>query len=152
MADIKSFQNNKIKIDTGIREIEVNDNGDTIKIRTADTAFQNKIFELTAWVQAQKDGYERLNDELSTNIGNTDRFLEILHEINAVPEQAAARIDGLFGAGSCMKIFGTTTPDILLVLDFLNQLLPIFEDAMADRAKQRTAEIKNKYNIKRGNV
>ena len=53
-----------------------------------------------------------------------------------------ARIDDIFGADTCRKVFGDTVPGPYMIADFFDQLMPIAEKYMDERQK----EIGKKYN------
>lgn len=141
-----------IRVNTGIKRIEVNDDGDYITLSLNDNAFLDRFFSL----------YERLKnmaDESSAKekaihdkyMGRADEAGLIQETFGLYAEAGAAmkaEMDGLFGEGACRKVFGDITPAFELYLDFFEQLTPYLREFAEEKAQRMS-----KYSAGRtGNV
>lgn len=118
-----------LRIKRGI-EVEVNDAGESIVIPVEDAQFSEKFYGLLNRFQA-----------VESEITADKTLIEVTKEI-------MAEIDDLLGQDSCRKVFGNIIPSPYLLLDFFDQLLPVFEEYIAER-RERIAE---KYNRGRKGV
>lgn len=118
-----------LRIKKGI-EVEVNDAGESIVIPVEDAQFSEKFYGLLNRFQA-----------VESEITADKTLIEVTKEI-------MAEIDDLLGQDSCRKVFGNIIPSPYLLLDFFDQLLPVFEEYIAER-RERIAE---KYNRSRKGV
>ena len=116
-----------IRVNTGVKRIEVNDAGEYIELNFADQSMAIRFYEV------KKD-----NDNIRKTIEiNNDLHKYIMNEV-----------DACFGPDTCRKVFGNIVPGADLFEDFFNQLLPYFEKG----AEERKAKMA-KYNADRtGNV
>lgn len=118
MADFKLKNNNKNTVKT----VEINDNGDFIEINFSDNVFMKKLIEFEA----------SLKQLGSVDLKNFDSSMENIY----------SSIENLFGESIIPKIFGTKTPSILLIYDFIEQLTPIIESQFGqnlNRSQRREA-------------
>lgn len=122
----------KIRVNRGI-VVEVNDEGETIRINAEDQMFVNRFYDLIERLEkTQKDMEEHKDKEEREQISlMIDKTRDIMGEI-----------DGMFGAGACAKVFGDIVPSVYLIADFFDQLIPIVTAYADDRQKQ----IESKYN------
>lgn len=148
-----------IRVNTGVKKIEVNDAGEYIILNFADQSFPKRYFDMLQRVQerAQKD--EQTEKEIKEKIKPVDSENELISsnlepvgELIALNESLhryiMAEVDSLFGPDTCLKVFGDIVPSIDLFNEFFTQLMPFFEEY----SKSREAKM-NKYNAARmGNV
>ena len=59
----------------------------------------------------------------------------------------AAKINALFGADACRKIFGTETPSVSMITDFFEQAMPLIKE-YAEEENARSRERVKKYTAK----
>ncbi len=123
-----------IRVSSGTKKIEVNDDGEFILLPLGDDGFTRGFYNLLNDFQKRAEAVKLTDEDIT---GSMDQIVKLNAEI-------AEKVDGLFGNGTCKKVFGDITPGIDMILDFFFQLLPFFEDA----AKKR-AERMNKYNAGR---
>jgi hypothetical protein len=127
-----------IRVDNGMRYIEVNDNGDTIGISIEDAAFYEKYNAFLKWLQSQNEEHQKATEEES--------ILEFMAKFG---RELSDKLDSLFGAGASKKVFGDATPSVYMAHDFFEQITPIMEKI----GKERTKELQKKYSPDRkGNV
>ena len=126
------MENNKININTGVT-IEVNDNGDTIVARIDDAVFIDQFHTFLDKVEEVSKEIESLNTE-------NDR--EALKIITEKTKKLMSVIDDLFGVDACKKIFGDIVPSGFAIAEFVEQLIPIFNNYTNARQKK----ISDKYN------
>lgn len=123
-----------IRINSGTKKIEVNDEGDYILLPLGDDGFTRDFYKLLNGFQKRAEAVKLDNEDIT---GSMDQIAKLNGEM-------AEKVDVLFGAGTCKKVFGDITPGVDLFMDFFYQLLPFFEE----NAKKR-AEKMNKYNAGR---
>lgn len=128
---------NKIRVNTGI-VIEVNDDGDTIRINAEDTGFIDGFYDLVEDMQKMADDARSAEVE---NLGDREKIKWTISETKKLME----KIDGLFGEDTCRKVFGDIVPSFFVLTEFFDQLIPITEKYADDRQKKITA----KYNRNR---
>lgn len=144
----------KIRIDTGIKEIEVNDSGDSIKIPVNDTAFYKRFVEAFNRFEEKQTGIDRRSKELSEKYPekeqgdgreeeaegdpgiNMEMFGDALDLYSEVCRETCLEIDNIFGEGCCSKVFpGVKEPGIDMIMEFFEQILPIMEKFMDEKKK-----------------
>ena len=124
---------NGIRIDSGLKRIEVNESGDYITLALNDDNFIRKLYELIE--KADKAG------------ADIDKHTDILEQFDAVTafdQQLMAGLDDLFGAGTCQKVFGDIHPNAVLFFDFFEQLTPYIDAHRQDQERRL-----GKYDAKR---
>lgn len=119
-----------LRIDNGIREIEVNDNGDTITLKLGDRDFRQKVSNMFNTLLQKASDFDN------------QKAQEILDEIHS---DMADGINELFGENACEKIFGKINPDEWVMLCFFNEIMPFVEEFNSKRDRI----ILKKYNPKR---
>lgn len=141
-----------IRVNTGVKRIEVNDNGDYITLSLNDNDFLSRFFALYENVQrmadessakeaAIKEKYERSGDKAGL-------MKESFALYSGFGQDMMSEIDGLFGDGTCKKVFGDITPTFDLYLDFFEQLTPYLNEFAKEKAQRMS-----KYSASRtGNV
>lgn len=129
------MENNKININTGVT-IEVNDNGDTIVARIDDTLFIDQFHMFLDKVEEVSREIELLNTE------NDREALKIITEKTKI---LMSVIDDMFGEDACKKIFGNIVPSGFAIAEFVEQLVPIFDNYTNTRQKK----ISDKYSRNR---
>jgi len=137
----------RISIDSGLRKIEVNDEGDYITINLADATFFRRFGELVKWIENQGDMVEALEKEMSSEKEpTTDQKIAAMGKVADICEECGRQIDLFFGPDTCRKVFsGLTAPDALLIAEFFEQITPIMQKA----AQERGEKISLKYNRNR---
>lgn len=139
-----------IRVNNGAKKIEVNDNGDYIVLNFGDHSFPERFFSMTDRVQDL--AAEAEHREKAIREEHPDGSLELVRALTGldleVHRQISVEVDGLFGAGTCQKVFGDIVPGIELYDDFFTQLLPYFQQFGEERARRMS-----KYSAERtGNV
>lgn len=121
----------KLRIDTGVRKIEVNDNGDYIMLQVADQSIPAK---LKKFVKAATDKLNKLS-ELTESENETDieAAEELAYELDVF---AKASIDDIFGDGTCKKVFGDIVPPIEMYIEFIEAITPYLQEYALNRAKK----------------
>lgn len=113
---------NAIRI-TGVKRIEVNDDGECIILPVGDDSFVKKFYELVEDTKKKADGMQPDNENI---MGFMDDVIEFDKELKE-------RVDGLFGADTCRKVFGDILPSVDMFIEFFSLILPFFEDYKKDR-------------------
>lgn len=143
-----------IRVNTGVKRIEVNDNGDYITLSLNDNDFLDRFFGLYENIQRMADDYTGKESAIREKYKGAEEAGRdsILKETFSLYAQAGKdmkqEVDGLFGEGTCKKVFGDTTPTFDLYLDFFEQLAPFLQEF----AREKTQRM-SKYSAARtGNV
>lgn len=139
-----------IRVNTGAKKIEVNDNGDYIVLNFGDNSLPDRFFAMVDRVQdrANKAVPEAEKIEAQHEKGSEGYMRATAALWRSVHEDLMAEIDSFFGPGTCKKVFGDIVPGIELYDDFFTQLMPYFEEAGKERAQRMS-----KYSAARtGNV
>lgn len=121
----------KLRIDTGVRKIEVNDNGDYIMLQVADQSIPAK---LKKFVKTATDKLNKLSELTeSENETDTEEAVDLAYELDVF---AKASIDDIFGDGTCKKVFGDIVPPIEMYIEFIEAITPYFQEYALNRAKK----------------
>ncbi|HIW14913.1 MAG TPA: hypothetical protein H9691_05665 [Firmicutes bacterium] len=153
-ANVSGKKIDSIRVDTGVKKIEVNDEGETISLNFADQSFPARYFAMVDEFQAQQDVFRQEAEQLDREreekkLSEYDHSRKVAAFNLKIHEFFKDRVDGLFGEGTCRKVFGDIVPSLDLYVDFINQLAPYFEKY----SKERQKKLMQKYNPKRkGNV
>lgn len=125
---------NSIRIDSGTKRIEVNDDGDVILLPLGDDSFIRDFYKLA-------DSFRQRAETVKVDEND---ILASMDQVACLNTTMKEEVDKLFGEGTCKKVFGDITPSTDLYLDFIYQLLPFFEE----HTKKRLDRM-NKYNAGR---
>ena len=142
---------NSIRVNTGAKKIEVNDDGDFILLNFADQSLPTRYFALLEDMEARQTEYQARAKTIDEDPGLDDmtRFKAAAQLNLDIHAYMREQVDSLFGADTCRKVFGDIVPSMDLYADFFEQLSPYFERYAA----QRKAQLKQKYSPARtGNV
>ena len=142
----------KLRVDSGIKVIEVNDAGDTISFSISDASFFSKFADIIKFFESKRKEISQ-NSENFTSIdadedeeSNADNIIRIAKEYSDLCSDTCRKLDNLFGEGCCKKVFiGIDNPGIDLIRDFFEVITPI----MKKFADERNAKIQLKYNNRR---
>lgn len=127
-----------LRIDNGVRVIEVNDNGDTITLKLGDSEFQKKAYAI------QKSLAEKFK-EIENAEDITDENDERLEDFR---KSMIKSIDEWIGENTCQKVFGNISPSLLLLSYFLDDIIPYIVE-YNNMQEKRSNQIMNKYNPNR---
>lgn len=122
-----------IRVNNGVKVIEVNDEGEAISLPLSDDRFVRDFYNLANSIKQKSESIAAKKD-----------VLEALDETVAVDEQVRDEVDKLIGADTCRKVFGSILPSLDMFTDFFMQLLPII-----DAHTKKRVENMNKYSAAR---
>ncbi len=127
-----------IRVNTGAKKIEVNDNGYYIVLNFSDTSFADRFFTMCDRVQKKADEAVPKAKEIDEAYqpGSEEHARASAALYRALHEDIKAEVDGFFGPGTCKKVFGDIVPGIELYDDFFQQLMPYFEEYGKERAQR----------------
>lgn len=116
-----------IRANTGLKTIEVNDNGDTISLSIADNNFLAAFSDFTKWLFDSDEKIKKMageyNEAAEEDKNNLKAFDKLLAEQKDLSEQALSKLESLFGEGACKKIFGEISPNLECVIDIVVQIM-----------------------------
>ena len=141
-----------IRVNTGVKRIEVNDNGDFITMSLNDNDFLSRFFSLYENVQKMAEESSAREREIQEQYKGSDDRLGLAKAsydlYTKFGKDMMGEVDALFGEGTCSKVFGDITPTFDLYIEFFEQLTPYLQE-FAQEKSQRTS----KYSASRtGNV
>lgn len=126
-----------IRVNTGVKRIEVNDNGDYITINLNDNDFMDRFFAAYEEIQRIADESTAKEAEIKErhkeNEGGTGFMKDIFALYSNVGREMKEQVESLFGAGTCKKVFGDITPTFDLYVDFFGQLTPYLQEFAAEK-------------------
>lgn len=127
-----------IRVNTSVKKIEVNDNGDYITLNFSDNSLPDRFFAMLERVQKlAEDAKSREADIRAQSEGNGgNRARELAALYCGLHEGIMAETDALLGENTCQKVFGNIVPGIELFDEFFAQLIPFFEDYARERAEK----------------
>lgn len=152
--------NTGIRVNTGVKRIEVNDDGDYITINLNDNSFLDRFFSMYENIMKMADESsakeaairEKYKDAAETENGSEKIQDGLLKDVFSLYKEGGkammAEVDGLFGPGTCKKVFGDITPSFELQLDFFDQLIPYLQEF----AKEKVKRMKKYSAARTGNV
>lgn len=142
-----------LRIDNGLKKIEVNDAGEYIEFSVVNNDFFRGFSELMKWfdeknVQHEISEIQKQEEEVVSE--NAD---EINHEAlnnvidirEKISKEVCEKIDAIFGTEASRKIFGGIVPDMFSIAEFFEKIAPFIEKY----AKERNQTINKKYNKNR---
>lgn len=121
---------NKIRVASGVKKIEVNDDGEFISLPVADDNFVVRFYRLM-------DGIGERAKEIGAKFRKIllERSMRV-EKVVAVEKETKREVDELFGDGTCRKVFGDILPSMDLFVEFFGSLLPFFEEYKQDRMRR----------------
>ena len=153
-ANIPQKKIDSIRVDTGVRKITVNDEGETISLNCADQSFPVRYFNMVDEFQSHQEIFQKEEDDLikeceEKQLSEYERMRKIAAFNLKIHEFFKERVEALFGVDACRKVFGDIVPTVDMYMDFISQLAPYFEKY----GKERQKKLMQKYSPKRkGNV
>lgn len=140
-----------LRVNNGIKNIEVNDNGDYISISVSDVTFFERFGALIKNFEQKQVEIEQRASALSDKHNgkpdnDVDAIVDSIQIYSELCRYTCAELDNLFGDGCCRKVFvGIENPSIELIGDFLDQITPLLNQY----AKERNEKINLMYNRNR---
>lgn len=141
----------KLRVDSGIKNIEVNDNGDYISVPISDADFYERFGVLIKNFENKQTEIEQQAKELSEKRkekpdDDVDMIVDSIQLYADLCRYTCAELDSLFGEGCCRKVFvGINNPGVELIGDFFEQITPLLNQY----AKERNQKINLMYNRNR---
>lgn len=139
----------KIKVDSGIRRIGVNDAGDYIELSVTDVTLLERFSNLVEWFSSKQEELSHFDSDFKArhacDTDDTEAVIEAIHKRTEVFRETCKQIDEVFGAGCCRKVFGDIIPDELPLMDFFDQMTPV----MQRMAMERGEKLRTKYSRNR---
>lgn len=119
-----------IRVNTGVKRIEVNDAGEYIELNFGDQSLGTRFYSMWERINAKADEVQKQLEAAKNDNENIKSLLTVNEDFH---RYMMAEIDGCFGADTCRKVFGNIIPAIDMVDDFFTQLLPYFEQGANER-------------------
>jgi len=116
----------KIRVNSGTKCIEVNDQGECILLPLGDNSFVCGFYKLVDGFRQQMEAVKLSEEDI----------LGGMEQVNSLSAAFKGEVDALFGEDTCRKVFGDITPGIDMFMDFFDQLLPFFEEHSKSRVQR----------------
>lgn len=120
---------NKIRISSGTRRINVNDEGDVILLHLDDDSFVLGFYKLMEYVKSAAMQIPGETEDVAGNAATMDQIV-------ALEEEVRRKVDTLFGEDTCRKVFGDKLPSMDLFVELFGSLVPFLEEYKAERVKR----------------
>lgn len=136
----------RINIPRNEKRIEVNDSGDYIVLPLGDQTFLPDILALIRDFRAY--AIELQSTAASVSGDRLDSIVETAERNATMCRALADKVDGMFGDGACVKIFGVRVPGLEAFADFFGQLSPIvqrFSEQQRNAALEKARKYTDKY-------
>ena len=143
----------KISVDRRERRILVNDEGEYIVLPVGNPEFIASLLALLTDFDEKAAQQREQAQEISAM--PEDTTAETLKRLNAaaqlnleISRDMAERVNSLFGADACRKIFATETPSLYAFADFFDQLTPYIKQLSEEEAaasQERVRKYSEKY-------
>lgn len=140
-----------LRIENGIKNIEVNDNGDYISIPISDVAFYERFGALMKNFENKQAEIKQQAKELSEKHkdkpdDDVDMIVDNIQLYADLCRYTCSELDSLFGEGCCRKVFvGIQNPGVELIGDFFDRITPLLNQY----AKERNQKINLMYSRNR---
>lgn len=141
----------KLRVNNGIKKIEVNDDGECIEIPISDAAFYERFGALMKNFEQKQAEIEQKAAALSEKhkdkpSDDIDAIVDSIQLYAELCRYTCSELDKLFGDGCCKKVFfGIENPSVELIGDFFDQITPLLNQY----AKERNQKIELMYNRNR---
>ena len=129
----------KLRVDSGIKKIEVNDAGEYISIPISDTTFYERFGAMMKNFEQKQVEIEQKAKELAENHkdkpqDDVDVTIDIMRLYSELCRYTCEELDKLFGEGCCRKVFvGIKNPSVELIADFFEQITPLLNQYAQER-------------------
>ena len=146
----------RISVSKDVKTIAVNDAGDTITVNISDYALMADLADLARELEvAAKDVAEKAAEIDSKSPNAVQQARSVAGYNKEICTTIKARVDGILGEGTCLKVFGDIVPSIPAQLDFLGQLTEVINGFMKEAqeaANMRLAKYLDKYSKREGEL
>ena len=128
-----------LRVNSGIKNIEVNDNGDYISIPISDAGFYERFGALMKNFESKQAEIEQRAKELSEKHkdkqnDDVDMIVDSIQLYADLCRYTCTELDSLFGEGCCRKVFvGIQNPGVELIADFFEQITPLLNQYAQER-------------------
>ena len=131
----------KITLQSGVKRIQVNENGDCITFDARDQGFTERFMKLLKDFTNKKAEYDAEIKELQSMPCDTEgqqiaRAIAALEFNSIVCNWMAEQINAVFQDDVKQKVFGDITPTGEAWAEFLYQLAPIVQMAKAEQSER----------------
>lgn len=140
-----------LRVNNGIKTIEVNDAGECISIPISDASFFKRFGDMINNFEKKKMEIDQQGKELSEKHkdkpdNDADMIIDTINLYSNLCKDICSEIDKLFGEGCCRKVFySIEIPSVELIGDFFDQIVPLIQKY----ANERNQKINLMYNRNR---
>ena len=135
-------------IDNGYKKIAINnEDGELVtvlRINVADAELPIKFTNIINKLNKLESDYAAKANEIKIGGKNIDVIQLTQFKVSYITD-LMAEIDDVFGRDTCKNVYGDIIPDELMLLEFIEKLVPIMNNLLAKRIEINA----KKYNSKR---
>ena len=152
MSEVLKIKN---RAEENLQKIEVNSYGDLVYINANDAGIFDRYADFLKWLEEKDAEVEKKRVELEEQYKDAegiDAFIAVTHYKKELFEEAAKRIDDIFGHDIIRKYFRVMyemhegfVPDEECILDFIDTITPALNTIFEGRRKR----IEKKYSVQR---
>jgi hypothetical protein len=137
-----------IRVDTGIKRVQINDGPDFIEFNPSDVTFAERFYQVMQEFEVKKEEYLIRANEVDANKkigpdGITTNLPEEIAIIRDICEFMRSEIDVLFGTGTSQKVFGSALA-VGMFEQFFNGILPFIKVARSNKTAKYMPKTPNK--------
>lgn len=143
------------RAEENLQKIEVNSYGDFVYINANDAGIFDRYADFLHWLEGKDAEIEKTRAEMEEKYKDAetiDAFIAVSHYKKELFEEAAKRIDDIFGHDIVHKYFRVMyemhegfVPDEECILDFIDTITPALNTIFEGRRKR----IEKKYSVNR---
>lgn len=111
---------NSIRVNSGAKKIEVNDNGEYILLPLGSDSFIRDFYNLMKYIKGESEKFQEN--------GIDDITEESIDSIVGISDTVFEKVEKLLGDGTCQKVFGDCKPGIGMFMEFFDALVPFIEE------------------------
>lgn len=122
-----------------VKVIEVNDEGECITLNFNDRGLVSRFYSLMEEYNKRQAEMMKRAEEIDAMESESEKnkaFIELDLEIH---KWLAKEVDGVFGEGTCRKVFGDIVPSVYCYTEFFEQISPFFKEFAAAHTNKYTA-------------
>lgn len=128
-----------IRVKSGVKRIEVNDDGEYIEINFGDARFMRSLYSMLDGAQTEVKEAQKCEAEIREKFKDDEdaQTRELLQLNEKVLKGMVAGFDSALGKDTCKKVFGDIIPTVYMFQDFMDQLLPILEEGQREQQERQ---------------
>lgn len=142
-----------IRLDSGVKKIEVNDFGEYITVNLSNNQFFDQFRLFVLWLDEAQKAIEEKAAQIEQKYADEPQDEVNIHKVvdsmmlyKELSDEISSKLDGFFGTGCLRKVFpDVESPGMDLIYDFLDAVTPYLQKY----AQEHGAKFDARYNRSR---